>query len=134
MNLLSYVINARVFKYPRISEIWFINLAVRSVMLTPVFRSKVLSIVAHFRCPASLSSLNLNSHVGSDLGPIRATNNHCESNIEDDTCNTKPKPESLNAHLSIESEHQSKRHSNNIITNEGVDGTEGLSTEASDYS
>ena len=107
MNLLSQIIDTCI-QSSRSSELWFnvsfINLIVRSIVLAPViFWSVVPSIVAHFGCSQSFSLLNLLSHGLSDLRPVRATYNHSKTNVKYDASNTEPKPEALNAHVSIES-------------------------------
>lgn len=133
MNLLSQIVDTCV-QSARSSELWFnvsfINLIVRSIVLAPViiFWSIVPSVVAHFGCSQSFSLLNLLSHGCCDLRPVRATYDHSKTNIKYDASNTEPKPEALNSHFSIESKDQSKRHSDNVIANQGIDRPKSLST------
>ena len=129
MNLLSQIIDTCVQSSSRGSELWFyvsfIDLIVRPIVLAP--GSVVPSVVAHFRCSQSFSLLNLLSHGCCDLRPVRATYDHGKTNIKYDASNTEPKPEALNSHFSIESKNKCKRHSNNVIANQGIDRPKSLS-------
>ena len=130
MNLLSQIIDTCVQSSSRSTKLWFyvsfIDLIVGSIVLAP--GSVVPSVVAHFGCSQSFSLLNLLSHGCCDLRPIRATYDHSKTNIKYDASNTEPKPEALNSHFSIESKDQSKRHSDNVIANQGIDRPKSLST------